>query len=154
MGTAEEKRYCVKAWKNLVLSFVCNSKQGHAVKVSKLPHFDTLHIGESFLGHEYALTMKDDFPGYVFLRPSRKVDASTPDTIPLDYFTTFVPVLKLFSDQGPQFCNEAIKNLAPSLDMLHCFSTVYVPWSTGTVEAVCTKVLCIMRVLSTGSRVQ
>ncbi len=44
----------------------------HAQCVSELLHFDFLYVGESRTGHEYILILKDDFSGYVFLRPSKK----------------------------------------------------------------------------------
>lgn len=67
----------------------------------------------------------------------------------MEYFTTFIPVLMWFSDQGTHFKNQVMEVLAKSLGIKHSFSTPYVPWSNGTVEAVCKPVLRIMRAFST-----
>ncbi len=62
----------------------------------------------------------------------------------MEYFSTFVPVLQWFSDQGPHFCNKVMQNLSTYLEVKHLFSTVYAPWSNGTVESVCKEVLRVM----------
>lgn len=62
---------------------------------------------------------------------------------------TFVPVLEWFSDQGPHFRNAVIELLASSMGSKHRLSTAYVPWSNGTVEAVCKDVLRIIHSVST-----
>lgn len=110
--------------------------QEHAERVSEILHFDFLYIGESSLSFEYILILKDDFSGYVYLRPCRNADATSTAEVLLEYFSTFVPVLKWFSDQGPHFANEVMEVLASALGARHRFSTAYVPWSNGTVEAV------------------
>ncbi len=61
-----------------------------------------------------------------------------------EYFTTFIPVLEWFSDQGPHFCNKVMQNLASSFGVKHRFSTVYAPWSNGTVESDFKEVLRVM----------
>ena len=122
-------------------------QQIHASKVSELLHFDFLYIGESRSMHEYILILKDDFSGYVFLRGCKHADASTTAEVLTEYFTTFVPVTKWFSDQGPHFCNKVMEMLAQSIGANHRFSTVYAPWSNGTVESVCKEVLRVMHAL-------
>ena len=122
--------------------------QVHASKVNELLHFDYLYVGESSNQKEYILILKDDFSGYCFLRSCRKADAETTAEVLMEYFTTFVPVLSWFSDQGSHFKNEVMEILAKSLGAKHQFSTPYVPWSNGTVEAVCKQVLRVMRAFS------
>lgn len=122
--------------------------QVHASKVNELLHFDYLYVGEASNQKEYILILKDDFSGYCFLRSCAKADAETTAEILMEYFTTFVPVLSWFSDQGSHFKNEVMEILAKSLGAKHNFSTPYVPWSNGTVEAVCKQVLRVMRALS------
>lgn len=124
-------------------------QQEHAERVGELLHFDFLYIGESAAGPEYILILKDDFSGYVFLRPCEKADARSTANVLVEYFTTFVPVLKWFSDQGPHFCNEVMQLLATTLGVRHRFSTVYAPWTNGTVEAVCKEVLRVLHAVST-----
>ena len=128
-------------------------QQEHAKKVSELLHFDFLYIGESGSGHTYILILKDDFSGYVLLRPCAKAGAETTVEVLVEYLTTFVPVLRWFSDQGPHFCNDVMKLLAATLGVRHRFSTAYVPWSNGTVESVCKEVLRALHSLSTELRV-
>ena len=62
----------------------------------------------------------------------------------MEYFTTFLPVLNWFSDQGSNFKNQVMEYLAKSLGAKHNFSTPYVPWSNGTVESVCKQALRVM----------
>ncbi len=118
--------------------------QIHAEKVRELLHFDYLYVGESSNNKEYILILKDDFSGYCFLRACEKADAETTAEVLMEYFTTFVPVLSWFSDQGTHFKNEVMEILAKSLGAKHNFSTPYVPWSNGTVEAVCKQVIRVM----------
>jgi len=122
--------------------------QVHAEKVSELLHFDYLYIGESSNQKEYVLILKDDFSVYCFLRSCKSADAETTAEVLMEYFTTFVPVLMWFSDQGTHFKNQVLEILATCLGAKHRFSTPYVPWSNGTVEAVCKQVLRIMRAFS------
>ena len=128
-------------------------QQEHAERVSELLHFDFLYIGESRSGYEYILILKDDFSGYVYLRPCKKADAASTAAVLIEYFSTFVPVLKWFSDQGPHFCNEVMETLASNLGVRHRFSTAYVPWSNGIVEEVCKEVLRVLHALSTDMQV-
>lgn len=123
--------------------------QEHAERVGELLHFDFLYVGESGQGYEYVLILKDDFSGYVYLRPCAKADARSTVDILMEYFTTFVPVLKWFSDKGPHFCNEVMEGLAATLGVRHRFSTVYAPWTNGTVESVCKEVLRVLHAVST-----
>ena len=127
-------------------------QQVHAQRVSELLHFDFLYIGESRTDHTYILILKDDFSGYVFLRACKSADAETAASVLCEYFTTFVPVLQWFSDQGPHFCNKVMELLAQTLGAKHRFSTVYAPWSNGTVESVCKEVLRVMHALNTETR--
>ena len=122
--------------------------QIHAERVGELLHFDYLYIGESSTQMEYVLILKDDFSGYCFLRACKQADAATATEVLMEYFTTFVPVLQWFSDQGTHFKNEVMRLLAASLGAKHNFSTPYVPWSNGTVEAVCKEFLRVMRAFS------
>lgn len=123
-------------------------QQIHSSKVGEILHFDYLYIGESSDGTEYILILKDDFSGYVFLQACKHADAATTAEVLMKYFTTFVPVLTWFSDQGTHFKNEVIELLAKSLGAKHHFSTAYVPWSNGTVESVCKQVLRVLRAFS------
>ena len=127
--------------------------QLHAERVSELLHFDFLYIGESSTQDEYILILKDDFSGYVYLRPCKHANAETAANVLLEYFSTFTTVLQWFSDQGRHFQNELMEILATSLGAKNRFSTAYVPWSNGTVESVCKKVLRVMRALSAELRI-
>ena len=127
--------------------------QVHAERINEILHFDYLYIGESAIGHEYILILKDDFSGYVFLRSCASACAEATADVLAEYFTTFVPVLNWFSDQGSHFKNEVMELLASSLGAKHRFSTAYVPWSNGTVEAVCKEVLRVMHALSAELRI-
>ena len=127
--------------------------QIHAERVGELLHFDFLYVGESTNHMEYVLLLKDDFSGYCFLRACQKADAATTAEVLMEYFTTFVPVLQWFSDQGTHFKNEVMELLANSLGVKHHFSTPYVPWSNGTVESVCKQFLRVMRAFSAEFRI-
>lgn len=123
--------------------------QRHAERVSELIHFDFLSVGESQMGSQYILIIKDDFSGCVFLRSCAKADAESAAEILLCYFTAFFPVLEWFSDQGQHFCNAVMELLASSMVARHRFPTAYVSWSNGTFEAVFKDVLLIMHSVST-----
>ncbi len=66
----------------------------------------------------------------------------------MEYFTTFVPVPQLFSDQGPHFHDKVMQTLASSLEVKQRFSTVYAPWSKAKVEPVCKEIPCLMPALN------
>lgn len=102
-------------------------QQVHAERVGKLLHFDYVYVGESSDGKASLLILKDDFSGYVFLQPCSHADAETTAEVLMEYFTTFVPVLSWFSEQGTHFKNELIELLATVIGAKHRFSTVYVP---------------------------
>ncbi len=53
-----------------------------------------LYVEESRTGHEYIPILKDNFSGYVFLRPCKKADAETTANVLNEYLTTFIPVLQ------------------------------------------------------------
>lgn len=120
----------------------------HADKVFEPFHFDYLYVGESSNNMEYIQILKDDFSGYCYLRSCAKSDAETTAKILMEYFTTFIPVINWFSDQGSHFKNQLIEILAKTISAKPNFSTPYVPWSNGTVEAVCKQVLRVMRAFS------
>lgn len=73
----------------------------HTDDVGELLHFDYLYIGPSSSGMEYKMILKEDFSGYVFLRPCARADAETALEVLMEYLSTFVPVLQWVSDQGP-----------------------------------------------------
>ncbi len=112
-------------------------QQIHATRVFELLHFGFLYLGESRAGHEYILILKDKFSRCVFLEPCKNAHAETTANVLMEYFSTFVPVLQWFSDQGPRICNTIMQYLSTSVGVKHLLSTVYEPWSDGTVESVC-----------------
>lgn len=123
-------------------------KQRHPKKVNELIHFDFLFVGEARSGPQYNLIVKDDFSGYLFLCSNEKSDASSAAGVFMEYFSTFVSVPEWYSDQGPHFCNELTEIMANSMGAKHRLPTACVPWSNGTVEAVCKEVLRVMHVFS------
>ncbi len=70
----------------------------------------------------------------------------------MEYFSTFLPVLEWFSDQGTHFCNKGMQKLSASLGVKHRFSTVYAPWSNVTIESVCKEVLRAMHAFNSETR--
>ncbi len=86
-------------------------QQIHAQRVSELLHINFVYVGEYRTGHEHILILNHDFSGYVVLRPCKKEDAETTSKVLNEYFTTFIPFLQWFSDQGPHFCNKVMQTL-------------------------------------------
>lgn len=111
--------------------------QIHAQCVSEVLQLEYLYIGESTGGKEYIFILKDDFSGYDFLRPCKTADAFTTTNAIIEYFYMFVPLLTSFSNEGSHFKNEVMDFIAVSMGINNRFSTAYVPWSNGTVDAVC-----------------
>ncbi len=59
-----------------------------------MKHFDFLYIGETRTDHEYILIFKDDFSGYVFLKPGKNADADTTLRVLMEYFSIHINVLQ------------------------------------------------------------
>lgn len=93
-------------------------QQELAERVGLLLHFDFLYIGESAFGHEYTLILKDYFSGYAFYRRFLNDYSNTGAFVFIEIFITIVPVLKSYSSQGLDFCNELMELLATTLGVL------------------------------------
>ena len=122
--------------------------QEHSEMVGKLLSFDYLYIGESADDKEYILILKDNFSGCVFLRTCVHANAETTTEVLLEYFSTFIRVLRWFSDQVTHFRNAVMELPANSMGANHRFSTAYVPWSNKTAESACKEILRAMKASS------
>lgn len=128
-------------------------QQMHAERVSELPLFDYLKIEKSENGQQYILILKDDFSGFVFFRACTNTDGETTANTFLEYFTTFVPVLQWFSDQGPHFVIKFKENLSAMPGRKHKFSTSYTLWSNSTADSVCKEALRVMHAFDAEARI-
>ncbi len=119
----------------------------HASKPNKLLYFDFCHMGTGDKGNTYVLIMKDDFSGYVWLRPSKEATAEVVADELISWFSSFGVVTDWVSDQGTHFKNELVKLLRERVKADHHFTLAYCPWSNGTVEVVCRELIRTTRAL-------
>ncbi|CDF38965.1 unnamed protein product [Chondrus crispus] len=75
----------------------------------------------------YVLVLKDDFSGYVWLRPTREADADTTAQALLDWFASFGVVYHWVSDRGTHFKNEVVRTLREQTGGSHHFTLAYCP---------------------------
>ena len=108
----------------------------HATKPNELIHWDWLKLPKSTGGLNYVLVVRDDMSGFVKLYPAATADAQTTAASLMDWFATFGVCHTWVSDQGSHFKNEVIEALKRQLGAHHHFTTVYAPWSNGTVEVM------------------
>ena len=123
---------------------------GHAVhgdKPNTLLNFDYCYMMKGVRDLTYVLILKDDFSGYVWLRPTRESDASTTAQALLDWFASFGVVQNWVSDRGTHFKNDVVRALREQTGGSHHFTLAYCPWSNGTVEVVCRELLRATRAL-------
>ena len=113
----------------------------HATKPNKLLHFDFCHMGAGDKGYIYVLVLKDDFSGYVWLKPSKEANSETVAENLIAWFSSFGIVPDWVSDQGTHFKNELVKILRDEVKAGHHFTLAYCPWSNGTVEVVCRELI-------------
>jgi len=126
----------------------------HAESPNQMVHFDYCYIMRGEDDFKYVLIVKDDFSGYVWLRPTKEADGSTNATVLLDWFASFGVVRQWISDRGSHFKNEVVRALREQTNGSHHFTLAYCPWSNGTVEVVCRELLRATRaLLSSSSRI-
>ncbi len=119
----------------------------HAVKPNKLLHFDYCFISPGIHDFKYVLVLKDDFSGYVWLRPTTATTAEVTATHLFEWFSSFGIVEQWVSDRGSHFANELISKLRAKVKSEHHFTLAYCPWSNGTVEVVMRELLRALRAL-------
>jgi hypothetical protein len=91
------------------------------------------------------LLLKDDLSGYLWLVPCRTDDsADTVDAL-MRWFAVFGVVLLWISDRGSHFKNEIVRREQKVLKAKHHFTTANCPWSNGTIESACKKVIRAFR---------
>ena len=61
----------------------------HAVEPNKLLHFDFCFMSSGENGYLYALVMKDDHSGYVWLVPTKYTTAETVADVLINWFAAF-----------------------------------------------------------------
>lgn len=95
----------------------------------------------------YALVMKDDFSGYVWILPASADEAETVADALIRWIVAFSVVENWVSDRGTQVKNGMITLLRESKRFSHHFTFAYCPWSNGTVEVVFRELLPVMQAL-------
>ena len=119
----------------------------HATEPNKLLHFDFCFMSKGQGGLQYVLVMKDDFSGFVRLKPAKETTAEVTATYLIEWFSDFGVVEEWVSDRGTHFKNQLISELREKLMTQHHFTLAYCPWSNGTVEVVCRELLRAARAL-------
>lgn len=110
----------------------------HASLPNEIIHFDYSYMGAGLSGNKYALVIKDDFSGYIWLYPAATTDATHAAQKLHRWIRVFSPMQMWISDQGSHFKNEILANLSSVYRITHQFTVAYSPWINGTVE-ICMK---------------
>jgi IS30 family transposase len=120
--------------------------QLHATKPNEILHFDFLYIGLSRDGkHQYLLLLKDDLSGHLWLVPCRMDDAAATVDALMRWFAMFGVVLLWISDRGSHFKNGVVQRVQKEHKAKNHFTTANCPWSNGTIESACKKVIRAFR---------
>jgi hypothetical protein len=120
--------------------------QLHATKPNEILHFDFLYIGLSRDGmYQYLLLLKDDLSGYLWLVPCRTADAAATVEALMRWFAVFGVVLLWILDRSSHLKNEVVRRVQKELQAKHHFTTANCPWSNGTIESACKKVIRAFR---------
>lgn len=121
----------------------------HGTKPNQVIHFDYLFLGQSDTDNKYALVVKDDLSGYVWLDPSPNADSEHAASVLARWTRTFTAPDVWVSDQGSHFKNQVLEHLAKTHRIRHNLTVAYSPWVNGTVESVMRSVLSAMRAMLT-----
>lgn len=119
----------------------------HATKPNEVIHFDYLFLGTSSAKAKYALVVKDDLSGYVWLDPSPSADSEHTASVLARWTRVFTAPEVWVSDQGSHFKNEVLQHLAKIYGIRHNLTVAYSPWVNGTVESVMRSVLSAIRAM-------
>ena len=122
-------------------------RQLHGQRPNEVLHLDFLYLGESSTGQKYALVLREDFSGFVWLFPFESATSEAAAEALASWIATFGCPDWIITDQGAHFRNRLLKDLTVELHVQHHFTTAYCPWSNGTVERVCREVLRALRAL-------
>jgi transposase InsO family protein len=120
--------------------------QLHPTKPNEILHFDFLYIGLSRDGkYQYLLLLKDDLSGHIWLVPCRTANAEATVDALMRLFAVFDVVLLWISDRGSQCKNEFVRRVKKELKVKHHFNTANCPYSNGTIESACKRVIHAFR---------
>lgn len=84
--------------------------------------------------NKYILTLQDDLTRYVQAYPIPDKEAITVARQLLHYCQHYGTPRRFHSDQGPEFMNKVIKQLAKFVGTNHTFNTAYHPQTNGALE--------------------
>jgi len=95
----------------------------HASRPNEILHFDYIYLGHGTPDLKYALVLKDDFSGYVWLLPTPTCDAAFTAESLSKWMNTFTVMDWWCSDQGSHFKNSVVKELSRLHGIKHHFTT-------------------------------
>ena len=119
----------------------------HATKPHEVIHFDYLFLGESDKDNKYALVVKDDLSGYIWLEPTASANSEHAADVLSRWTRVFTAPDIWVSDQGSHFKNEILEHLARTHRIRHNLTVANSPWVNGTVESVMRSVLSATRAM-------
>ena len=117
----------------------------HADKPNQIIWFDFLHVGQSYNGFKYLLTIRCAFSGYIELIPAKQCDSVTASKGLLDWFKRFGIVQCWGSDRGTHFLNQTMAEIARIFGVEHHFVTPYCPWANALIERPNREILAAFR---------
>ena len=112
--------------------------------------YDVTHLGEC--GLRYLLVMKDRLSGFVELAACADEDAFTAAQCLLEWIGRFGPPKILLSDNGTHFKAGIVAQVCQGAHVEQMFTTAYIAWSNGCVEAVNRQITRLLRVLMAENR--
>ncbi len=85
--------------------------------------------------YKYVLVIRDGLPSYLWLCPAASATADFAAQEIARWIRTFTVMQIWVGDQGSQFRNQVMKELAIEHRIKHNFTAAYSPWVNGTVES-------------------
>lgn len=109
------------------------SLTSHDLQPREVLHFDHLFVGEGEEDMKYALFIKDDGSGYLWLSATSVATAIHGAYMLSRWQRTFTIPQCSVSDQGSHFMDNVRITMADSFNIQHHPTVVYSPWVNGTI---------------------
>jgi len=120
----------------------------HGTRPNEVLHFDFLYVApklKSSLNYQWIFVIRDDFSGFVLLKPVIVPNtANTVDAL-LEWRSIFGRSKIYVSDQASYFVSETLKQLCKRMGEEQHFVTAYAHYSNGTIEIVNRNIINLLR---------
>ena len=120
---------------------------GEITRRNQVLHLDFLFIGESNTGMWYILVLKDGLSHYLELVVCSEASSAIAVVALMDWVKRFGIPEAIFTDQGPHFRSEFLKEFIHRMGMGQSFSTPYCAWSNGAAERPNQEILALLRIM-------